>query len=177
MVKFSFWILYLTQAQMERKEQRMAVLTEPWPYPDSGSSDSVHSYMSVKNERRQATVQNTGHQSSDIMIINYALPENEKSARTKCFLDLTLDIWSKKNSPTRNPGNSFCTSNISDESDADLWMPGRRWQQQHWETDKQCLNIRMFLMIADIIRVHLNHWWYNTLCLFLCWAANLHYWS
>ena len=31
--------------------------------------------------------------------------ENDKSARTKCFLDLTLDIWSKKNSPTRKPRN------------------------------------------------------------------------
>ena len=35
------------------------------------------------------------------------LLENAKSASTKCFLDLTLDIWSKKNSPTRKPCNSI----------------------------------------------------------------------
>ena len=49
------------------------------------------------------------------------LPENAKSASTKCFLDLTLDICSKKYSPTRNPGTKESEVMTEDTAKLQFW--------------------------------------------------------
>ena len=36
------WRAVLTQANTERKEQKMAVLTDPWPKPEMGLSLILH---------------------------------------------------------------------------------------------------------------------------------------
>ena len=93
-----------------------------------------------------------------------SIPEKARSASTKCFLDLTLDIWSKKNSPTRNPmeARKAMTATVLGS-----WQAASEWlmMQYSWPSMSGCH--AWLLIIANIStdsswnsQCHLNFWQY-----------------